>query len=520
MPAQLPVVSTIDFLPQNHYYVIYVYMSTHICFKEGRLGSVACINLPQFAIACERARLPYLEREPMAVAGDDGLLRIVSDEAARFGVRAGQTASSARALCGGLLVLPYDRPAYEESARLLWDLYAVESSTVEPDSPEVCYVELEGRDIPERVRSLATAVSTRVSTQVRVGLGSSKFIARQAAAAEAGGEAKEPVITVPVGREAAFLAPVSLDSVPGIDRKLRQRLQRLSVRTFADVLKLPPAQLYRLGKDLGPLLHRYAHGLDGDPVRPLWPPRSIEREFVFEDETCDLQTVHESLRQCSEEIAAGLARRREFCRSVTLVLGFAGNSYRQEQERLTTPVDTCAGLLRAALRMLSRLRVDRPLTEVSLRVSDLGIGSGVQLALIDANALSIRGNLGLPHERRAQLDATLAFLRKRYPRSAPILCSLLRQARRINLWTYPLGHALMVPVEVSTNREGDPLRYRGLRHRQPYEREVRRILSKWKESEWQGGANEKAVWRIEAEENGVCDLQQLGVEWRLASVAD
>jgi DNA polymerase-4 len=475
---------------------------------------VGCFYIEQFGIACERARLPQLEREPLALAGDDGLLAVVASEAARFGVRSGQTSSSARALCGGLLVLPYDRPAYEEAARFLWDLYAVESSVVEPASPELCYVELSGRDIAERVSLLASAVSTRVATPVRVGVGSSKFIARQAAMSHG-----EEIVSVPCGREAAFLAPVSLDSVPdgfGLDRKTRQRLDRLGVRTFGDILKLSPVQLRRLGRDLGPLLHRFAHGLDGDRVRPLWPPRSIERVVVFEDETCDLPTVQDALRQAAEEIAGELARGREFCRTVTLTLGFSDRTYRQEQERLITPEVGCSGLLRAALRLLQRLRVDRPVVEVSLRASDIGIGSGVQLALIDANAHA----LGLPHERRARLDATLAFLRKRYPHSAPVLCSLLRQAKRVHLWTYPLGHALALPVEVYTDREGEPVRYRGLRHRRAYEREVRRILSRWKESEWYGGPVEKSVWRVEAEENGVCDLQQLGVEWRLSAVAD
>src|SRR5437868_1577965 len=100
---------------------------------------IACCFMPDIALYVERARSPHLAGRPVGIAGPDDILVVVSEEAAPFGIRIGQTSSGARGLCERLTVLPYDRPAYELAARPVWDLCAVESSIVEPISPEVCY---------------------------------------------------------------------------------------------------------------------------------------------------------------------------------------------------------------------------------------------------------------------------------------------------------------------------------------------------------------------------------------------
>src|SRR5262249_46986750 len=148
-------------------------------------------------------------------------------------------------------------------------------------------------------------------------------------------------------------------------------------------------------------------------------------------------------------------------------------------------LDEADALCRAARRVLKRLLIDQPLLEVCLSVSGLGSGSGVQLALMDDN----RQGRGLPHERRAWLEATLARLRARFGPGAAVTAQRLRQSRRLHLWTYPLGHLLNQPIEVATDGQGTPVRYWQCgRHGQVTQREVRRIQNLWKETEWFWGS--------------------------------
>ncbi|HEX9007420.1 MAG TPA: hypothetical protein VF889_09000, partial [Bacteroidota bacterium] len=403
--------------------------------------AVACFLMPQFGIAVERTRLTHLWGEPVALESSEGTLAAISDEAAAAGIRAGQAVNGARATCERLVVLPYDREAYEEAAHPVWDLFAIESSVVEPVSPELCYVELTGPDIVKRAQQLADELTARIRITVRAGVGRTKLVARRAAIEgrrqEAGGrkqsaggsrqermpgfqpvysdpdmvrevmqrpgpssslptglsspsglspcrdrdaptppsplpvaasagdsgrgahhvapgkgaggvgrnvQANHPLAPSPLhwvrpGREAEFLASLPLEKAPGIDYRLVKRLQRLGVKTLGDIPKIPPRELRRQLKEVALLLQRLAEGEDGDRVRPLWPPRRIEKTIAFEDEVCDRATVEEALRRCAESIAASLLQKHEYCRTVILTVQLADGSYLQESEKPAIPLD-------------------------------------------------------------------------------------------------------------------------------------------------------------------------------------
>jgi DNA polymerase-4 len=495
---------------------------------------VACFYMPLIGIAVERARLNHLWGEPVGLTSADGALAAVSEEAEPFGIRMGQDANGAKALCQNLILLPYDRPAYEEAAHAIWDLFAIESSFVEPVSPEVCFVELPTPDAVERAQKLALDLAANVRIPVKAGLAHSKFVARKAAECgrrgDVGDDEKRKTenenagcgkaqhlphspLTIPSGKEARFLARIPLDGVPGLDYKTHQKLSRLGVRTFGDVLKLPKRELTRQWKELGFLLYRLAKGEDFERVRPLWPPRRLERGIEFEDETSDETTVHESLRRCAESLARNLQQKREFCRTVTLRVRQVDESWQEESEKLAIPSDSVSALHASSLRLLRRIPLEQPLLGVMLRAGDLGAGSGLQLALLDEN----RHGAGLPHERNRSLEAALAFLRKRFGPGAVVTCRMMRQARRIGLWTYPLGHLLNEPVQVATDDRGRPVRY----WRKGRPREVKRIHDRWKETEWfWGGMHEKTVYRVETDPSGLSELHSLHSHWRLSALSD
>jgi DNA polymerase-4 len=470
---------------------------------------VACFLFAGIAIACERARLTHLWGEPVALVDDAGLLAVVSEEAAAYGIAAGQKQAGARALCERLTVLPYDRCCYELAAQCIWDLLAIESSVVEPASPEICYVEMSGLRIVERIQELTLLIASRVRIPVRVGLAASKLVAREAALQDRG---EEVLVDARNGLAAMLLASVPLERLPQISYPVRQRLIRRGVHTLGDVRKLPARELTRQFHDVGLLIRRLAFGEDGDRVRPLWPPRSIEHGLAFDDETGDAARIHEALRRCAGAIAKRLADGQEYCRTLTLQVSVADGSRLSEMEKLSLPASGREQIERAALRLLRRIPLDRPLLGVCLRAADLGAGGGLQLALMDGS-----DGKGLPHERRRRLDATLLFLRKRYGVGAVVTAAMLRQARRIDLWTYPLGHLLNEPVQVATDARGRPVRY----WRRGSPRTITRVQNCWREAEWfWGSLSEKTIYRVETAPSGLSELHQLGVTWRLGAMAD
>lgn len=491
---------------------------------------VACLWVEHIGIAVERARLPHLDGEPFALAAADGTIRVASEEAARWGVRSGMAVQGARSLCGDLIVLPYDGPAYELAARPIWDILAVESSIVEPIKPEMAYMELRGTqsEITTRVRQIAETIAPRVGVLVRVGVGRTKFVARQAALGRQGEDGE--AVVVPLGDEAAFLAKLPLallPNAPKLDAKARQQIERLGVKTLGDIWTLPPHRLPKSLQKAGQQLLQWAQGHDASPVKSLWPPRTIAAEVRFEEGLEDRFFAENALLRLAEQIACQLSTNHEFCREITLNIGMEDHTWVQETERLAIAESQVPPIYRAALRLLQKLQIEQPVVSMEIVVGDIGSGSGLQLSLMDKAG-------ELPHERMKRLEAVLNHLRKRYGPRAVIPAALLAKVRRIHLWIHPLGHLLCEPVDqVATDRRGVPVRYwkrngrgtagrisrSGNDHRKQYE--VLAIHSRWRETGTRNGILMDAeVWRVETDPFGVSELRHLDTEWRITATWD
>ncbi|MDR3707538.1 MAG: hypothetical protein P4L33_04500 [Capsulimonadaceae bacterium] len=479
---------------------------------------VACFWLDGIGIACERSRLPHLAEQPIALAGEDDLLRAVSSEARAYGVRPGQAIVFAKSLCQGLIVLPYDLAAYTDSAEAVWDGVASESGVVEPLSPELVYAWMTGTDIPQRLQTLALSLADRSKTEVRAGLGRSKLVARQAARSR---WAAEGVVVAGAGaREEALIAPVALAALAVLPAKVRARALRIGVGTLGDVMGLPPAEIDRQFKECGALLRRLAAGDDGDPVKAIWPPKGIEQAIAFDDEVGDEHLLHQALEICAHKIAARLSLERTYCRTLALTVCLEGGESIAGQEPLASPARDSIVLERASRRLLGRLMVDRPVLGITLKASRLTSGASAQLALLSED------ENGLTYEQREKLTATLAHLKGKFGIAAVTPGRLLRRAQRIHLWTYRLGQVKNEPVEVVTDPSGAPVRiYRaaigGRPSVTPVCYEVRWIQNSWREADWlRGELSEMMCYRVLTEPDGLYELHHRGTNWRLCAVYD
>src|SRR5207237_5832275 len=111
----------------------------------------------------------------------------------------------------------------------------------------------------------------------------------------------------------------------------------------------------------------------------------------------------------------------------------------------------------------------------------------------------------------------ITYRLKRYWPCAVITAGMLRHARLIGLWTYPLGHLLEEPIQVVTDARGVPVRF----WRRGRPRDVRRVQDYWREAEWFWGTlSERTVYRVETDPSGLCELHSIGLQWRLGAIAD
>ena len=491
---------------------------------------IACFRLNTISIAAERARLPHLWGEPFALAAADNVLVAVSPECFPHGIKAGQSAQAARAMCQALIVMPYDRDAYTRAAESIWDMIAVETSIVEPVRPETVFAEFVGLswDVCHRIKDLASLISSTAMIDVRVGIGATKLVAEQAAAQE---RRTSPIAAVKIGNESSAVAKLPISSLKQIDLKLARKLEKLGVRTLGDVAALPDEVLHRKLKDKWHILRQLAAGRDGDRVRALWPKPRVEATYRFdgEDEGACEPLIANAMESLAEQVAAGIQKRASggqcYCRTLGLLVELSNGQCLNETERLVCPTHDANHLCAAAQRLLGRIRsaIDKPISTLVLTASDLDGGSQQQLAMavLDKDAAK--------RERQAALDSILSRLWRKYGPSAVISARLLSQAKRIHLWTHVLAKARSEPIRVYTDRGGRPVRYlrqsgcgRLRRSKDVDSYEVAAIIDNWHETTWRWGELiERDCWRVQANPDGIHELHRLdSSDWILEAEAD
>lgn len=485
---------------------------------------IVCYHLPYFGLACERKRQTELRCQPLALATSDSLIRVASEEAVRSGVRDGMAVSAARIFCPELTVKPYDLPAYEEMAEAVWNRIAQDSSCVEPLSPEVCFAMLSGPGAGDRLLPSAADIHRIAETTVYAGMATSRFTARVAAARDVG---NHPVVVAP-GHETEFLASCPIECIASFERQgangkrqevldasEMERLSRLGVRVLGDLLSVEERDLYRLFHEKAFVLRRLARGLDREPVRALWPPMVIEHSVRQDEGIADTMMLDTAMRMCADKVSAGLKRERKHCRLLTLTVGYENGLTQSKSERLRTPEDQAAALLRAAQRLFSRIPpIMLSCREVSLRASAIGIARGIQPALLDDNEF-LRG---LPHERQERLDTAMRLVHERFgPDKVAPATHWHDRSRPFRLWTYPLSRRMNEPIEVVTDSMGNPVRYA----RQGRWWDITRVQNRWSEADGRTGRlEERMVFRVEAASSSFLELHRSGDRWRITAVAD
>ncbi|MFT3886703.1 MAG: DNA polymerase Y family protein [Arachnia sp.] len=146
----------------------------------------------------------------------------------------------------------------------------------------------------------------------RVGVADGVFTATQAA------RDADPILVVPPGGSAAFLAPRPIGDLGEPD--LVALLPRLGIRRLGEFAAMDVGQVRdRLG-DRGVRLHALAGGSDSRNVQPRTPPTELAREVSFEPPLNRVDQVAFSSRATAEEFIAGLAALNLVCTELQIVV--------------------------------------------------------------------------------------------------------------------------------------------------------------------------------------------------------
>jgi len=240
------------------------------------------IDITDFPIAVERVLEPRLRDRPVAVAVEKAsrsLIVAASAEARQNGIYRGLPLNQARRRCKDVTILPPNEDLYQRATRAMLDIMNRFTPIIEPLRFGHAYLDMTGgSNFFGGVKDVAYKAQHDIRKQLRLdavaGVAANKLVSKVASDMIVQAKTNDNLCDVKWGDEERFLAPLKINYLPGIDKKIRTELLDLNVRFVKELAALQVEHLQMIFGRKGMLLHQRARGIDNRPVKP--PQRSPE----------------------------------------------------------------------------------------------------------------------------------------------------------------------------------------------------------------------------------------------------
>jgi DNA polymerase-4 len=146
----------------------------------------------------------------------------------------------------------------------------------------------------------------------------------------------------------------------------------MGITTIGELAAMPREQLAEsLGRSYGVYLHDAAHGIDEEPIVTHWEPKSRSRETTFEHDTSDWQRIAQTLAELARDVATDLHEEGYRARAIGIKLRYADFETHTRVKTLPEPTDSETAIRKAAFECLGRLKLDRKVRLLGVRVGEL-----------------------------------------------------------------------------------------------------------------------------------------------------
>lgn len=318
------------------------------------------LNVADFAVAVERVVDLTLRQKPVIVAPLQAARAAVydmSEEAYRDGVRKGMLLNRATRMCRKARVLP---PRFELYRKAMGSFVNEARSY----SPVLEYGAEDGHlylDITGTHRLFGTPpdVGWRLHRQIRSKLEIDPIwsLAGSKLVAKIGSRLVKPVgeYIVADGEEQRFLAPLSLNLLPGLSSVERQRLGQFNIVRIGELASLSRVQLHGVFGRRGESLFALSRGIDDSTVRPEEdrPPRLV-RDHIFSNDCADRSVLKGVVGALAVQLGMELRSSRMEARRVGLRLDYTDGTSVSRQASVRQGIADDDSLLGLALTALER----------------------------------------------------------------------------------------------------------------------------------------------------------------------
>lgn len=214
---------------------------------------------------------PALRGKPVVVGGHEedrhGIVLAKSQEAKAYGIQTAEPLWEAHRKCPNLIVVPPHYDDYLDFSRRARKIYYDYTNQVEPFGLDECWLDVTGSvHLFGSGETIAHTIRKRIKKElgitVSIGVSFTKTFAKL------GSDMKKPdaVTVIPKDQYRSIVYPLPVESMIGIGRKTKEKLNRLGIITLGDLAHTEPMLLGKRLGVVGVKLWQKVQAIDDDPV--------------------------------------------------------------------------------------------------------------------------------------------------------------------------------------------------------------------------------------------------------------
>lgn len=366
---------------------------------------IAHFDLDSFFVSVECLLDPSLKGKPVIVGGGDrGVVAACSYEARKYGIHSAMPSARAKQLCPQAIFVKGTRGEYSRYSRWVTDIIASKAPLFEKASIDEFYIDLSGMqrffDPLQWTIDLRMEIMIDTGLPISFGLSVNKMMAKMATnLAKPNG-----FLQIPPGKEKEFLAPLPVESIPGVGEHTKELLHASGIFKIRDIYNKGKDTLEeKLGK-WGPDLWLKSQGIHLGEVSSYHESKSISTEHTFDENVTDVNFLLQTLTGQTEKVCYQLRREAFVTGCVAVKIRYADfeTTSRQQTIDFTTADDEIIPVIKNLFHKL--YRKGNAVRLIGVRLSEL---------THDA----VQASLFTDHEKKAGLYKAIDSMRDRFGRT-------------------------------------------------------------------------------------------------------
>lgn len=363
---------------------------------------------------------PDLVDKPMAVCGNPdsrhGIILAKNQLAKECGIVTAETIWQARKKCADLQLVAPHHDKYKEYSKKINKIYQEYTDMVEPFSIDESWLDVtasqslfgSGKEIADKIRN---RVRTELGLTLSAGVSFNKVFAKM------GSDYKKPDATTVITREnfskLLFSKPVSELFFVGF--ATAEKLGTINIKTIGDLAHADPLSLEALLGKQGPVLYRYANGLDDSPVS-LYNQRekikSVGNGITFRRNLTSENDILTAVTSLSDTVAGRLRKYQMKAGGVKVDIKDPRFKTISRQKQLITPTNLATDIRKNAMELIkTSWGFNHPVRLITVTAINLcDEDSDVQLSLFDQSSENT--------EKNESVEKAMDAIREKFGNSA------------------------------------------------------------------------------------------------------